>query len=362
MRLELVEFGAVDQPRDHFLDVIGRAHIIGDERVEIVRVVFRRARVFDTGVKPRGCGDLVQPAGGPRLRGGAVGDYVSNNRQRVLVILRKVIDHARFSGVQIAAAQILGGDFLARCGLHQRRAGEEDRALIAHDHALVRHGGNISAARGARPHHAGNLRDAERAHIGLIEEDPPEVVAVGEDLRLMRQVRTAGVHQIDARQAVLLRNLLRAQVLLHRHRVIGAALHGRVIAHDHALPPRNAPHPADDRCAADVAFIHPVGCELPDFEERRTRIEQPLHAFTGEQLAARDMAFAMLLRPAKRGFSHGGAQLLRQRVVVGEASLGLRAFAVEFGGENGGGHSRWPLFSNSARQTGLLTRAAETGS
>ena len=71
--------------------------------------------------------------------------------------------------------------------------------------------------------------------VGLVVEDPAEVLAVGEDLVLHRQERAAGVDQVDARQPVLQRDLLRAQVLLHRHRVVGAALDRGVVGDDHAL-------------------------------------------------------------------------------------------------------------------------------
>jgi hypothetical protein len=57
----------------------------------------------------------------------------------------------------------------------------------------------------------------------------------------MRQVRAAAVDQIDARQPVFLGNLLRAQMLLDRQRIIGAALHRRVVADDHALRPDTRP-------------------------------------------------------------------------------------------------------------------------
>ena len=44
-RLELVELAAVDQPRDDFVDVIGRADVVGDDAVEFVGVVGGGARV-----------------------------------------------------------------------------------------------------------------------------------------------------------------------------------------------------------------------------------------------------------------------------------------------------------------------------
>ena len=80
----------------------------------------------------------------------------------MLVILGEMIDHARLARMEVAAAQILGADLLARRGLHQRRAGEEDRALVADDDALVAHRRDIGAAGGAAAHHAGDLGDALR--------------------------------------------------------------------------------------------------------------------------------------------------------------------------------------------------------
>ena len=138
------------------------------------------------------------------------------------------------------------------------------------------------------------------AHLRLVEEDAAEMVAVGEDLGLVRQVRAAAVDQIDARQPVLLGDLLRAQMLLDRQRIIGAALHRRVVADDHHLPARDAADAGDDPGAGHFALVHVAGGELADLEERRAGIEQPLDAVARQQLAARDVALAALLacRPA----------------------------------------------------------------
>ena len=75
----------------------------------------------------------------------------------------------------------------------------------------------------------------ERRHPRLVEEDPAEVVAVGEDLGLQRQEGAARVDEVDAREPVLRGHLLRAQVLLDREREVRAALDGRVVRDDHAL-------------------------------------------------------------------------------------------------------------------------------
>jgi len=61
----------------------------------------------------------------------------------------------------------------------------------------------------------------------------------------MRQVGAARIDQIDARQAVLLGNLLRAEMLLDRHRIVSAALHRGVVADDHRLAARHAADAGD---------------------------------------------------------------------------------------------------------------------
>ena len=84
------------------------------------------------------------------------------------------------------------GDLFSRRRLYQRRPGQKDRALLFYDDSLVGHGRHIGPAGGAGTHDHGNLRDALGGHIGLIEEDAPEVLAVGEHLVLIRQIGAAG--------------------------------------------------------------------------------------------------------------------------------------------------------------------------
>ena len=106
--------------------------------------------------------------------------------------------------------------------------------------------GHVGAAGRARAHHDGDLRDALGRHARLVEEDAAEVLAVGEDLGLQRQERAARVDEVDARQPVLERDLLRAQVLLHRDRIVGAALDRRVVGDDQHLAARHAADAGDD--------------------------------------------------------------------------------------------------------------------
>ena len=168
--------------------------------------------------------------------------------------------------VHVGAAELLGGHVLAGRRLHERRAADEDRARPADDHRLVAHRRHVGAAGGARAHHDRDLRDPLRRHARLVEEDAPEVLAVGEHLGLERQERAAGVDEVDARQPVLLGDLLRAQVLLHREREVRAALHRRVVRDDHALAPLDDADPGDDAGARRLAVV-----EVPTRRARPAR-------------------------------------------------------------------------------------------
>ena len=187
--------------------------------------------------------------------------------------------------MQVAAAEVFGGDDLAGRGLHQRRAAEEDRALVADDHGLVAHRGHVRAARGARAEHRGDLRNALGAQLGLVVEDAAEVLAVGEHLVLPRQERAAGVDQVDAGQPVLPGDLLRPQMLLDRDRVVRTAFHGRVVGHDHAFAAGDPADAGDHARAGALVVVHAVGGERRHFEQRAAGVEQPVDAVPRQQLA-----------------------------------------------------------------------------
>ena len=202
--------------------------------------------------------------------------------------------------MHIGAAKVFGADDLAGGGLHQRRAAEEDRALLAHDDRLVAHRRHIGAAGGARAHHRGDLRDALRGQVGLVEEDAAEMLAVREDLVLHRQERAAGIDQVDAGQAVLPRDLLRAQMLLHRDREIRAALHRGVVGDDDAFAAGDAADAGDDAGRRHLVVVHAVGGKLRQFQERRAGIDQSGDPIARQQLAACEVPLARRLAAALR--------------------------------------------------------------
>ena len=135
------------------------------------------------------------------------------------------------------------------------------------------------------------------------------MVAVGKHLGLVRQVSAAGIDQIDAGQPVLARDLLGAQMLLHRHRIVGAALHGRIVADDHDEAAGDAPDAGDQAGAVDRLAVHLIRRQRRQLEERRAGIEQAGDALAGQQLSAREMTLARTLRPAERNL---GAPLLQR--------------------------------------------------
>ncbi len=230
--LELEEAAAVDEAGDHLAHVVGRSRVGGHDAVQLVGVERRCHRL---GALP-GSGRARSEGGCDRpqpVEGLPVG-------------IDEVVDDARDAGVHVAPAELLGADDLAGRGAHEGRPPEEDRALVAHDDRLVAHRRHVRTACRARAEHGGELGHARRREARLVVEDAPEVLLVGEDLVLHRQVGTAGVDEVDAGEPVLERHLLGAQVLLHGERVVGAALHRGVVGDDHALAPRDAPDPGDD--------------------------------------------------------------------------------------------------------------------
>ncbi len=276
-RLELVKTRAIDQPRDHLAHIERFARIGRNHAIQFFGRIQRRFW-FAHG----------QP---PALFPVEIGDDAPHLRQRVAVVLSEVIGHAGNAGVHIGTTQIFGTDILAGRRLHQRRAAEEDRALFFHDDGFIAHRRHIGATGGARAHHAGDLRNTLGRERGLVVEDATEVVTVREHLVLQRQKRAARIDQIDAGQTVFTRDFLRAQMLLHRDRVIGAALDRGIVGHDHALHPFDPANAGHHAGAGHGVLVHAGGRQRRDFKKRRTGIEQRIDALAHQQLATRDVFF-----------------------------------------------------------------------
>ena len=101
-------------------------------------------------------------------------------------------------GMDLRAAEFLGRHDLAGRRPHEGRATEENRALAAHNHALVRHGRHVGAPGRTRAHDAADLRNTGRREPGLVVEDAAEMITVGKNFCLLRQVGAARIDQIEA--------------------------------------------------------------------------------------------------------------------------------------------------------------------
>ena len=133
--LELFELGRIDDAGDDLAGVEWLAQVGADNAVDLAGVVGRLPRLAH--------------GGPPRLDPVEVGDDPPGNGQGVAVVHGIVIGDAGDPSVDVGAAQVLGAHHLAGRRLHQRRAPEEDRALMADDDALVGHRRDIGAAGGA---------------------------------------------------------------------------------------------------------------------------------------------------------------------------------------------------------------------
>jgi hypothetical protein len=319
--LELVQAAAVEQADEDLAGVVGSAAVGGDGAVEGRRV--------DRGLLGRRLG----PGHGRLAR--QRGDDRAHRAQGVGVVGGEVVDDAGGAGVQLAAAELLGGDVLPGRGFDQRRAAEEDRPLFAHDHGLVAHRRHIGAAGRAGAEHRGDLRDPLGRHVGLVEEDAAEVLAVGEDLILHGKEGAAGVDQVDAGQPVLQRHLLRPQVLLHGHRVVGAAFDGGVVGDDDDLAPMHADDPGDDPGRGGAAAVELLGGQRRELEEWAAGVGEAVDPLARQQLAAANVAFTGLLSPTRGGAAEAGVEVGEQLAVGGLVALELGPVGADVGPQDG---------------------------
>ncbi len=132
------------------------------------------------------------------------------------------------------------------------------------------------------------------------------MVTVGKHLVLARQEGAAGVHQVDAGQAVGQGNLLRPQVLANRQRVVGATLYGGVVCHDDDLAAADAGDTGDDPRSRGVVVVQAVGGQGRQLQQRAGGIVQLVDPVARQQLASGQMA---LPRPVTTASGHAAQPL-----------------------------------------------------
>ncbi len=180
-RLELIEPGAVDQPRDELAHIVGLARARRNDAVQLGRIVQRFARRAPRAARARAA---LARRRQPHHARAQPRHGTARKRQRMRVVLGVVVGDAGTAAMHIGAAQGFGIDLLAGRRAHQRRTAQEHPALVAHDDGVIGHGRHVGAARGAGAVHHRDLRDALRRKPRLVEEYAAEVIAVGEHLVL----------------------------------------------------------------------------------------------------------------------------------------------------------------------------------
>jgi hypothetical protein len=120
---------------------------------------------------------------------------------------------------------------------------------------------------------------------------------------------------------VLLRDLLRSQVLLDGHRVVGAPLDRGVVGDHHHFLPRDAPDARDDARGRHVPVVHPVRGERRELQEGGIGVEQALDALACGEFSALDVPLPSALAAASTGLGRALAQL-GEELVVGSSVRG----------------------------------------
>ena len=203
--LELGELGAVDDAGDDFMSGDLGFQVRPHNTIQLIRIVQRLTELDLPPLRTRPIQILNTP---PR------------EHQRMSIIHSEIVRHARNLTVQLATPKLFRRDNLPSRCFHKGRAGEEDGALVLDNDGLVRHGWDVGAAGGAGAHDDGDLGYVHRGHwvafsegfwiargrggstSSLVIEDATEVVSVGKDVRLVREVGAAGVDEIDAWEAL----------------------------------------------------------------------------------------------------------------------------------------------------------------
>jgi hypothetical protein len=140
--------------------------------------------------------------------------------------------------------------------------------------------------------------DADGGQACLVVEDAPEMIAIREDLGLQRQERTARVDEVDAGEAILEGDFLRAQVFLHGDRIVGTTLDRGVVGDDDRLAPMDDADPRRNAGGRSLVAEHAIGGQRRQLEERRVRVDERIDALAGKQLAALVVAPPLVFRSA----------------------------------------------------------------
>ena len=190
---EFLQRSGIHQTGHQVPRIVLRTAVGGDDLVQVLGIAGGRASVIRLA---RGAGQQV--------------DERTQPRQTSVVVRFAIVGRAADFGVHPRAAELLGIGRLPDGSLHQGRASQIDLTAFGHEHGVGEHG-QIGAAGDAVAHDGGVLWNAHRRDDGIVAEDAPEVVLVGEDFILQGQEDARRIDQINQRQAKSRRDALRAQ-------------------------------------------------------------------------------------------------------------------------------------------------------
>lgn len=208
--------------------------------------------------------------------------------------------------------------------LHQGRTTEIDLGGLLLQHHVVAHSRYVRAAGGRRSEDHRHRRDARRRQL----REVLETGATGhEDLRLLRKVSAGGLGEADQRKPVLPRDVHGTQTLSHRRGSLCAALHRRIVGHDHALGTADRADPGHKSRSHRV--LRPPTRQRAELKECTAGIQQIRDALAWKQFAPRTQAgdgagiLARIGRAATRGDGglqavHFGQSLKHRRAVTRE--------------------------------------------
>jgi hypothetical protein len=198
-------------------------------------------------------------------------------------VFGEVITHARFFAVEVGSAKLLiSDDFTCSC-LHERRATKEDCSTLFYHDNFVRHGRDIGTTSSAATHNNCNLGNTLSRHAGLVVKDTAEMIAIRENVLLLRQESTSAINEINAGKTILFCDFLGTEMFFHRDGVISTTFEGKVVGQNHALALVNLSDTCNDISNRDAIF---KASQLSDLEERRPTVNQFVDAAARVQLVA----------------------------------------------------------------------------
>jgi len=244
------------------------------------------------------------------LRGLEVDD-VAQLLDALVLALHEVVAAAGVLGVDVGAAEVLGGHGLADGGLDHGGAGQErEGQLLDHD-GLRGQVDDVGAARRVAARGERVLADAHGGHAAHVVEHAPEMAVIGEAAQLQGQVDAAGVGDVDAGQPQALCDGLGPHVLLQGDGEVGSRSVAVLVGEDHAVAALDRADARHQAAAGDVAallgLVDLAAVELdladvvaridPDLEELRAGVDELLDEVAHGLLALLGEA-RHLFRPA----------------------------------------------------------------